>query len=156
MRLGRARALPVAIVAASLLPVTHAAGEGVADYVITDAGIEAPLTREPGDPERGREIAVDPMRGNCLICHAVPDAPEERFQGDVGPRLAGVGARLHEPWLRLRVVDGTRIHPDTVMPAYHRVEGLNRVAPQWRGRPVLSPQEVEDVVAWLASLTAGR
>ena len=89
--------------------------------------------------------------GNCLLCHAMP-FPAERFQGDLGPPLAGVGARLAEGQLRLRMVDSTRLNPDTIMPAYHRVDGLARVAAAFRGKPVLTAQQVEDVVAYLLTL----
>jgi sulfur-oxidizing protein SoxX len=42
------------------------------------------------------------------------------------------------------------------MPAYHRIEGLNRVAPAWRDRPILSASEIEDVLAFLMGLTAEK
>ena len=147
-----------AVLAAALLALAAslAHAQGIADFEVRDGGIHEPLTGARGDPARGRRIAIDPSRGNCLICHTVPDAPQERFQGDIGPPLAGVGARVPEPRLRLRVVDGTRIAPDTVMPAYHRVDGLQRVAPEWKGRPVLDAAEVEDVVAWLLTLDGAR
>jgi sulfur-oxidizing protein SoxX len=74
----------------------------------------------------------------------------------VGPRLAGVGARLSAGQIRLRLADGgRRANPDTLMPAYLRTEGLTRVAPAWRGRPVLTPEELEDVVAFLTTLREG-
>ena len=72
--------------------------------------------------------------------------------GNVGPPLAGVGARLSAGELRLRVVDSTRVNPDSVMPPYHRTDGLNRVAVLYRGEPVLNAQQVEDVVAYLRGL----
>ena len=131
-----------------------ARAQALAAFEERDGGIHAPLTGTPGDAARGRRIAIDPLRGNCLICHRVPDAPREGFQGDIGPPLAGVGTRVTATRLRLRIVDGTRINADTVMPAYHRIDALARVAPEWQGRPVLSAQEVEDVVAWLLTLHA--
>src|SRR5204863_46669 len=78
--------------------------------------------------------------------------PEERFQGNLGPDLRGAGARWSEGQLRLRIVDSSRINPATIMPAYHRSEGLVRVAPAWRGKPVLSAEQIEDVVAFLMTL----
>ena len=123
----------------------------IAGFTITGDAIKAPLDGLRGDAARGRTLAFDPERGNCTICHPVPGG-DARAQGDVGPTLAGVGARLTEGQLRLRVVDGTRINPDTIMPPYHRVEGLNRVGPRWQGKPVLSAQEVEDIVAFLGTL----
>ena len=104
-----------------------------------------------GDPARGRALVVARESANCVLCHAVPD-PAVKFAGDVGPSLAGVGSRLSEAQLRLRVADNLRVNPGTVMPSYYKVDGLDRVASAYAGKPVLSAQEVEDVVAWLATL----
>jgi sulfur-oxidizing protein SoxX len=109
------------------------------------------LTGSPGDPARGREIVVNRQVGLCLLCHGGP-FPEERFQGDLAPTLAGVGGRLSEGQLRLRIVDPGRVNPATIMPAYHRTEGLVRVAPAYRGKPVLTAEQIEDVVAFLTTL----
>jgi len=87
--------------------------------------------------------------GHCVLCHA---APGVGTAGNVGPSLAGVGSRLTAGQLRLRVADISRVKPDAVMPSFHRVEGLARVAPEYQGRPVLDGQQVEDVVAWLETL----
>jgi sulfur-oxidizing protein SoxX len=104
-----------------------------------------------GDPARGRELVLARTSANCVLCHAVPD-PAVKFAGNVGPSLAGVGSRLTQAQLRLRVADNLRVNPATVMPSYHRIDGLDRVASAYRGKPVLSAQEVEDIVAWLATL----
>src|SRR5882762_7708457 len=89
--------------------------------------------------------------GLCLLCHGGP-FPEERFQGNLAPDLAGAGKRASEGQLRLRIVDSSRINPTTIMPAYHRIEGLARVAPALRGKPILSAEQIEDVVAFLMTL----
>ena len=89
--------------------------------------------------------------GNCLLCHALPDAGK-RMTGDLAPALTGVGTRLSAGQMRLRIVDSARLNPDTIMPSYYRIEGLNQVAPQWRGKPVLTAQQVEDVIAYLRTL----
>lgn len=102
-----------------------------------------------GDPARGRETFVSREGGHCVLCHA---APGVTLAGDVGPSLAGVGSRLSAGQLRLRIADITRVNPDAVMPAFHRTEGLNRVAPGYEGKPALSGQQVEDLVAWLGTL----
>lgn len=120
-------------------------------YRMVDGAIPEPLTDRPGDPAHGRAVALDPERGNCVICHPAP-IPEAEFQGDVGPDLAGVGGRYGPGELRLRVVDPKALNPETIMPAYYRVDGLYRVLERYRGEPVLTAQEVEDVVAWLATL----
>jgi sulfur-oxidizing protein SoxX len=109
------------------------------------------LTGGPGDPGRGRAIVANRQVGLCLLCHSGP-FPEERFQGDLAPDLRGAGTRWTEGQLRLRIVDSGRINPATIMPAYHRVEGLVRVAPAFRGRPILSAEQIEDVVAFLTTL----
>ena len=105
----------------------------------------------PGDPARGRALIAARESANCVLCHAVPD-PAVRFAGNVGPSLAGVGARLSEAQLRLRVADNVRVNPATVMPSYYRIDGMDRVASNYAGTPVLTAQQVEDVVAWLVTL----
>ena len=82
--------------------------------------------------------------------------PGEKSFGNIAPTLAGVGARLSPAQLRLRVADSTRVNPESLMPAYYRTEGLNQVAAAFRGKPLLSAQQVEDVVAWLATLKEAR
>jgi L-cysteine S-thiosulfotransferase len=109
------------------------------------------LTGAKGDPARGRAIVASRQVGLCLLCHSGP-FPEERFQGNLAPTLEGAGARWSEGELRLRIVDSSRINPATIMPAYHRREGLARVAPAWRGKPILSAEQIEDVVAFLMTL----
>lgn len=111
----------------------------------------APLTATPGDAARGRAIVADRQRGLCLLCHSGP-IPEERFQGNLAPDLAGAGRRWTEGELRLRLMDSRRLNPDSIMPSYYRVEGLHRVGPAFQGRTVLSAQEIEEVVAYLLTL----
>jgi len=89
--------------------------------------------------------------GLCLLCHSGP-FPEERFQGTLAPDLAGAGERWSEGQLRLRMVDSTRANPATIMPPYYRIEGLTRVGRAWRGKPVLTAEQIEDVVAFLITL----
>jgi len=109
------------------------------------------LTGSRGDPARGRAIVASRQVGLCLLCHSGP-FPEERFQGNLAPPLAGAGSRWTEGQLRLRIVDPGRLNPSTIMPAYYRTEGLVRVAPAWRGKTVLSAEQIEDVVAFLVTL----
>jgi sulfur-oxidizing protein SoxX len=109
------------------------------------------LTGTRGDPARGRAIVVNRQVGLCLLCHSGP-FPEERFQGNLAPDLRGAGTRWTEGQLRLRIVDSSRVNPATIMPAYHRTDGLARVALAWRGKPILTAEQIEDVVAFLTTL----
>jgi sulfur-oxidizing protein SoxX len=122
--------------------------------VTTPSVIDAlavPLTAEAGDAARGKAIIIDRDGGHCILCHAVPEA-EVKFAGNIAPPFTGVGSRLSAAQLRRRVVDITAIKPDAVMPAFHRIDNLNRVATAYRGKPILDAQQVEDVVAYLAAL----
>lgn len=109
------------------------------------------LTGRPGDAGRGRAIVANRAVGLCLLCHTAP-IPEERFQGNLAPSLAGAGSRWSEGQLRLRMVDASRLNPDTIMPPYYRVERLQRVAGNFRGRTILAAEQIEDVVAYLVTL----
>jgi sulfur-oxidizing protein SoxX len=124
---------------------------GVSAFELQGDGMPQPLTATPGDPARGRAIVASRQQGLCLLCHSGP-FPEERFQGTVATSLAGAGSRWTAAQLRLRVVDSRRLNADTVMPSFHRTDGLQRVGPAWQGKPVLDAQQVEDVVAFLGTL----
>ena len=109
------------------------------------------LTGAKGDPARGRTIVANRQVGLCLLCHTGP-FPGGKFQGNLAPDLKGTGSRWSEGQLRLRIVDSSRLNPDTIMPPYYRVEGLVAVAPAFHGKPVLTAEQIEDVVAYLATL----
>ena len=113
----------------------------------------APLTGASGNASNGRAIVANRQLGLCLLCHSAPIA-EESFQGNLGPDLAGVGDRLNAEQLRQRIIDSSRENPATIMPSYFKTDGLTRVAPAYRGKTILSAQQVEDVVAYLQTLRA--
>ena len=119
---------------------------------ITTSGDAIPqaLAAGPADPARGLKIMAG-RDANCLLCHAVPESGQ-RFMGDLAPSLSGIGSRMTAAQLRLRVVDMSRLNPGTIMPPYYRTTGLYNVAGDYRGRPVLSATEIEDVVAYLQTL----
>lgn len=122
------------------------------EWQVENFAIEKPLGGLAGDAGRGRAIAGDQHRGNCLACHELPIS-EEKFHGDLGPPLAGIGSRQSAGMIRLHVVDQSRFNPETVMPGFYRPpQQLNRVAPELRGTTWLTAQEVEDLVAWLVTL----
>jgi sulfur-oxidizing protein SoxX len=133
------------------LVLAAAPGEALKPYRVVNGEIPASLTGRAGDPVRGRAIVVDRQKGLCLLCHSGP-FPEARQQGDLAPSLAGAGARSSEGRLRLKIVDSARLNPATIMPSYDRTEGLAQVGQAWRGKPVLTADEIEDVVAFLATL----
>jgi sulfur-oxidizing protein SoxX len=118
----------------------------------TDA-INTPLTAQPGDAARGRLIVEDRQLSACLLCHSGP-FPEPHLQGNIGPSLAGVGSRLSAGQIRMRLIDARKLNPDTVMPPYYVVDGLNRTGRAWQGKPALSAQQIEDVVVFLTTLRA--
>lgn len=123
----------------------------VAALVIVGDGIPQPLSALPGDAARGRAIVVDRNKGLCLLCHRGPFA-EERTRATLSTDLAGAGSRWTTAQLRLRVVDARALNPDSLMPSFHRIHNPQRVAAMWRDKPVLDAQQVEDVVAFLATL----
>lgn len=148
-----------AMSAAAVLAATPAAA-----YTVVGDGIPAALTAVPGDAGRGRAIAASRQQGLCLLCHSGP-VPEERFQGNLAPALDGAGSRYSAAQLRLRVADARRLNPASLMPTYlphpqetgaarREREQRLRVAAAWQGQPVLTPQQIEDVVAWLVTLKA--
>lgn len=144
----------LALVAALLLlPAVSPAQQAVGLRPVSVAGDAIPesLTGVPGDAARGRVIVASRQIGLCLLCHAGP-LPEERFQGNLAPDLAGTGARWSEGQLRLRMVDARRLNPQTLMPAYYQTEGFNRVGATSQGQPLLAAQQIEDVVAFLRTL----
>jgi L-cysteine S-thiosulfotransferase len=120
------------------------------DYTIVDDAIPVSLTGVPGDPVKGKKLAVNRKKGNCLACHAMP-IPEQQFHGEVGPDLSGVGSRMTEPELRLRLVNSKALNPDTIMPAFHKV-ALNRVLKKFKGKTILGAQEIEDIIAYISTL----
>jgi sulfur-oxidizing protein SoxX len=127
------------------------AEDGLRPYAIVGDAIPASLTATAGDPARGRAIAVNRQVGLCLLCHSGPFS-EEKLQGTLAPSIAGAGSRWSTGQLRLRIVDASRLNPDTIMPPYYRIEGLTRVAPGFAGKPILTAEQIEDVVAFLATL----
>ncbi|MCW5747061.1 MAG: sulfur oxidation c-type cytochrome SoxX [Alphaproteobacteria bacterium] len=146
-RLLAAIATPAVIAA---VPAGHAQ-EAPRPYVVVGDAIPASLTGQSGDAARGRAIVADRQVGLCLLCHAGP-FPEARLPGNLAPPLDGAGARWSAGQLRLRIVDAARLNPDTIMPPYYRTTGLQRVAPSFAGKPILSAAQIEDVVAFLATL----
>jgi len=134
-----------------LLAVSCPAGaQTLQPYIVVGDAIPEPLTNARGDVTRGRALVVE-RSSTCILCHSGP-FPEQKFQGDLAPSLAGSGSRWSEGQLRLRLVDASRLNAATIMPSYYRVDGLDRVGTLWHGKPILSAEQIEDIVAYLATL----
>jgi L-cysteine S-thiosulfotransferase len=127
-----------------------AVAQELRSYAVVGDAIPESLTKARGDAVRGRALVVE-RSSTCILCHSGP-FPEQKFQGDLAPSLAGSGSRWSEGQLRLRLVDASHLNAATIMPSYYRVDGLNRVGTPWRGKPILSAEQIEDIVAYLASL----
>jgi L-cysteine S-thiosulfotransferase len=138
------------VLAAFAASISHAQ-EALRSYQVVRDSIPASLTGSKGDAARGRAIVANRQVGLCLLCHTGP-FPEERFQGSLAPDLNGTGARFTEGQLRLRVVDASRANAATIMPPYYRVHDSTRVAAAFRGKPILTAEQIEDVVAFLTTL----
>jgi sulfur-oxidizing protein SoxX len=140
------------LVALGLLAVSTApAGAELVRYKVVGDAIPASLTGMQGDAARGRGIIASRTTGLCLLCHSGP-FPEDRFQGNMAPYLAGAGARWSEGQLRLRLVDASQLNPNTIMPPFYRVDHLKRVPEAYRNKPVLTAAQIEDVIAYLVTL----
>jgi L-cysteine S-thiosulfotransferase len=117
----------------------------VAEYKVVGDGIPQSLTGKPGDAHRGRALLAKREAANCLTCHSIKDR-DMQPGGKKGPALDGVGAALTPAQLRLSVVDFSRVTRGAAMPSFHKT-GIGQ-----GDTPKLSAAEVEDVVAYLASL----
>jgi sulfur-oxidizing protein SoxX len=135
---------------AVVAPPCAATAQALRPYVVAGDAIPTSLTGSPGDAARGRVLVVA-RSSTCILCHSGP-FPEEKFQGNLAPSLAGAGSRWSEGQLRLRLVDASRLNDATIMPSYYRVDGLHRVGAAWRDKPILSAEQIEDMVAYLTSL----
>ncbi|WP_373852241.1 sulfur oxidation c-type cytochrome SoxX [Bradyrhizobium sp.] len=143
-------ALATLLAAALFAACTPAGAEEPRPYTVVGDAIPASLTGTKGDVTRGRALIVE-RSSTCILCHSGP-FPEQAFQGDLAPNLTGSGSRWSEGQLRLRLVDASHLNAATIMPSYYRIDGLARVGASWRGKPILSAEQIEDIVAYLVTL----
>jgi L-cysteine S-thiosulfotransferase len=149
----------------TLIVALVAAGPGFADVapeaVAYDeyGAVAEPLTDQPGDPEAGKEVMTSRGLGNCIACHEVTELQSAPFHGNVGPSLDGVAARWNEAELRGIVANAKHVFPETIMPAFYKTEGYIRPGDAFTGKaateplpPLLTGQQIEDVVAYLNTL----
>ncbi len=144
------RSMPAALLV--LLFAAGAAAQQPIKLEIVDGALPKSLTGTPGNPDAGKKVFLTRTLGNCLACHKVTSLKSEEFHGEFGPSLDGVASRYTQAQLRLIVADPKRIFADTVMPAFYKNEGLNRVRPEFSGKTILTATQVEDVVAFLETL----
>ncbi|MDH2385893.1 sulfur oxidation c-type cytochrome SoxX [Bradyrhizobium sp. CER78] len=144
------RSLIVSLAAIAFAACAPAGAEELQPYTVVGDAISASLTGTKGDATHGRALVVE-RSSTCILCHSGP-FPEQAFQGDLAPNLSGSGGRWSEGQLRLRLVDAAHLNAATIMPSYYRVDGLTRVGASWRGKPILSAEQIEDVVAYLMTL----
>ncbi len=147
----RATIVAAAVVILGGLTLSGVQAAELVKYKIANDAIAKSLTGKSGNAANGRKVAINRKLGNCLSCHTMP-APEQPFHGDIGPDLAGVGSRLSEGELRLRVVNSKAINAESFMPAFYRNTGLHRLQKQWVGKTIVSAQQVEDLIAYLKTL----
>lgn len=128
--------------------------QSVKAYAVVGDAIETSLTGQAGDATRGAELIQQRQKSLCVLCHSGP-FPDPHLQGTLAPDLSRIGERLSAGQLRLRVVDMKRLNPASIMPSYYAVVADNndtRVAEGWRNKPVLTAEEIEDLVAYLQTL----
>ncbi len=131
--------------------------DGLKPYeVVGDIAIPKPLTDKPGDPANGRKLVANRKKGNCLACHKIEQMKDFLFHGEIGPELTDIASNMPASEMRLRLVNPKIVNPDTIMPAFYRVDGLYRVMKKFQGKPILTAQEIEDVIAFLVTLKAPK
>ncbi|OAN73502.1 sulfur oxidation c-type cytochrome SoxX [Sulfitobacter sp. EhC04] len=149
------------VAGAAALLATVAVAEIIAPTNVSfdDGAIAASLTGAPGDPAEGRDIVGNKKKGNCVACHQVSDLAEVPFQGEIGPMLDGAGERWTEAELRGIVANAKVMFEDSMMPSFYKTEGFIRPGNAYTGEaaddtfgPILTAQQIEDVVAYLATL----
>ena len=87
--------------------------------------------------EKGKKIAFDRKKGNCLTCHQIVGGT---LAGNIGPPLIAMKARFPDKAkLRNDIWDMTTRNPHTMMPAFGKYR-------------VLSESEIDAVVEYVHSL----
>jgi sulfur-oxidizing protein SoxX len=148
------RRITFAALSTALISTSALAADVTPDGVAfgEDGIVMASLTGVAGDPVAGKAAFVNRKQGNCLACHINDDASNESFHGEVGPPLNGAADRWNEEQLRGIVVDSKMTFEGTIMPSFYRSKNGERTLEEFAGTPILTAQQVEDVVAYLKTL----
>lgn len=128
--------------------------------LIQSKSIPKSLTGKRGNVKRGETLIVNREKGNCLSCHVVDEFHEKAKKnpdiygnmGEIGPSLDGVATRFKESQLRLILVNAKEVFPETIMPAFYRVKGFTRVDDNFIDKPIMSAQDIEDILSFLMKL----
>ena len=128
------------------------------NVAFSDGAVSGSLTGVAGNPAEGR-VLMNKGSGNCIACHAVSDLNDLPFHGEIGPNLDGVGDHWSEAELRGIIANAKEMFPETMMPSFYRTTGYVRPGNAFTGKaaqgelePLLTAQQVEDVVAYLMTL----
>ena len=129
------------------------------DLSYTEGAIASSLTGVAGDPVAGVKVMTTNALGNCVACHTVSALPDVQFPGNIGPTLDGVASRYTEAQLRGIIANAKMTFEGTFMPAFYKTDGFNRPGDGYTGKapkadlpPILTAQQIEDVLAYLVTL----
>ena len=138
--------------------VAYAAEVAPMDVVYEDGQVASSLSGAAGNAEEGAVI-MNKGAGNCIACHQVSALDHLPFHGEIGPTLDGAADRWTEAELRGLVANAKNWFPDTMMPAFYKTDGFTRLGNAYSGKahegdvaPLLTAQQIEDVVAFLMTL----
>ena len=91
----------------------------------------APLTASAADAadiEKGKQLAFDRKKGNCLACHQIEGGT---LAGNIGPPLVAMKARFHDyDKMKAQIADPREKNPNTIKIPFGP-------------HGVLTPQEIE-------------
>lgn len=152
-------AIGLGLAAALLATTTFAEVVKPTEVVFNDGAVELSLSGQPGDAAAGAEI-MNKGAGNCIACHQVSDLSHLPFHGEIGPSLDGVADRWSTEELRGIVANAKIMFPESRMPSFYKTEGFIRLGDAYTGKahpagevePLLTAQQIEDVVAYLETL----
>jgi L-cysteine S-thiosulfotransferase len=153
------RQMMLGAVMAALIASAAVADTATQDVQFAEGAVAQSLTGVPGDAASGKKVASTRPLGNCVACHVITAMPEAAFQGNIGPALDGVASRYDEAQLRGIVSNAKMMFEGTMMPAFYKSSGYIRPGDAFTGKaasgelpPLLTAQQVEDVVAYLLTL----
>ena len=87
--------------------------------------------------EKGKAVAFDRKKGNCLACHMMDDGT---LPGNIGPPLVSMKLRFPDKAkLRAQIWDATVANPNSIMIPFGRTK-------------VLSEEEIDQIVEYVYTL----